>query len=160
MLWTSESILDFHHLMQGYISICGQWQWIPSAYMFHNSFGVRMLYGVRVYQPKKFSLVWPEFLQFWCGYITHDTSYYWFLWPLLLQSKVTLWPMVSQPVSHGVKHLMGPKARILLVSCGFVDMGRWQNHNYLTVIKIWHCTPEGACNQNWLANWSLVVMWL
>jgi hypothetical protein len=35
-----------------------------------------------------------------------------------------------------------------------------QNRNCLTVTKIWSSTPEGAWHEDWLADWSSVVMWL
>jgi hypothetical protein len=45
------------------------------VYMFHNTIGVRMFCGVPVFQTQIFNLVWPEFLKFFDGYISHDTSF-------------------------------------------------------------------------------------
>jgi hypothetical protein len=36
----------------------------------------------------------------------------------------------------------------------------WQNHNCLTVTKIWSWASDGAWHQDWLAECPLVIMWL
>jgi hypothetical protein len=48
-------------------------------------------------------------------------------------------PTISRPVSHGVKPLMGPKTRFLLLSdsCGFLDVGRppwWEEESVFTIV--------------------------
>jgi hypothetical protein len=48
-----------------------------TTYTFHNSLGIRMLYGISVFQPHIFRLVCPELLKLWSGYVVgHDKCYY------------------------------------------------------------------------------------
>jgi hypothetical protein len=61
------------------------------------------------------------------------SDYYWpspLYWEMTLlalsrEDKVTLRPMVSRPVSLGIKPRRGEDQNFVTVSCGFVDMGRF-----------------------------------
>jgi hypothetical protein len=56
-----------------------RWEASDPAYTYHDSIGVRkLLYGVFVFQTRRFNQVRSALLKFLGGYISHDTSYHYY----------------------------------------------------------------------------------